>query len=213
VTPTPPDQVYFGSDPSSKKGTFVDVSGSSVHPDFDEDTLENDIAVVGLAAKAPAAPLNVLTKEFAPSYVGRPIRLVGFGATGPDETTDLRKRTGGTTIKSFTDDDFRFEPGPSQTCVGDSGGPALARFGDHEAVIGITSSGDGDCKTYGRDIRIDRYVPFIQRFAKTYALRSGPSSVDNGGCSIGASRSASTSSAASFLVTLAALLLARRRRA
>lgn len=215
VYPTPPEQVYFGKDPSTKKGTFIDVSGSSAHPDFDEDTLENDIGVVGLARKAPVAPLNVLTKDFAPSYVGKPIRLVGFGATAADETDDLHKRTGTTTIQSFGDDDFRFKPNPSQTCVGDSGGPALATFGDHEAVIGITSSGDGDCKKYGRHVRIDRYVPFIQNFAKPYTLRNGPDSVENSGCSISASptRTQTTgSSAAGLVLALGCVAIARARR-
>jgi secreted trypsin-like serine protease len=214
VYPTPPDQIYFGHDPSKKKGTFIDVSGSSVHPDFDEDTLENDIGVVGLASKAPVAPLNVLTKDFAPSYVGKPIRLVGFGATAADETSDLHKRTGTTTIQSFGDDDFRFKPNPSQTCVGDSGGPALAQFGDHEAVIGITSSGDGDCKSYGRHMRIDRYVPFIQNFAKAYTLRTGPSSVDNAGCSIAtpARSEGPGASLAGLLLAVAGIAVARARR-
>jgi secreted trypsin-like serine protease len=215
VYPTPPDQVYFGKDPSNeKKGVFIDVSGSSAHPDFDEDTLENDIGVVGLATKAPVAPLNVLTKDFAPSYIGKPIRLVGFGATSADETGDLHKRTGSTTIQSFGDDDFRFTPNPAQTCVGDSGGPALATFGDHEAVIGITSSGDGDCKKYGRHVRIDRYVPFIQNFAKPYALRNGPSSVESSGCSMSLPARGATpgSSVAALLLALGGVAVARGRR-
>ncbi len=215
VTPTPPDQVYFGNDPSTKKkGTFIDVTTSRVHPDFDEDTLVNDIAVVGLAATAPTAPLNVFVKEFDDSYIGLEIRLIGFGATGPDQTDNLRKHTGTTAITSYTDDDFRFRPAPSQTCVGDSGGPAVAKIGDHEAVIGLTSSGDSNCMTYGRDMRIDRYLPFIQGYAKAYSIPTGPKTVDSSGCSMSrASRSNDRSAfGGGLLVALACVAVTRSRR-
>lgn len=213
VTPTPPEQVYFGTDPASKKGTFIPVTTSRVHPDFDEDTLVNDIAVVGLGATAPVAPLNVFVKEFDDSYIGLEIRLIGFGATGPEQTENLRKRTGTTAITSYTDDDFRFRPAPSQTCVGDSGGPAVAKIGDHEAVIGLTSSGDSNCATYGRDMRIDRYLPFIQGYAKAYSIPTGPATVESSGCSMshGTSGRGSSAPTAAMIVVLGCIALARSR--
>jgi secreted trypsin-like serine protease len=212
VTPTPPDQVYFGNDPGTKKGTFIAVTTSRVHPDFDEDTLVNDIAVVGLASTAPVAPLNIFVKEFDDSYIGLEIRLIGFGATAGNGSGNLRKRTGTTAITSYTNDDFRFRPAPSQTCVGDSGGPAVAKIGDHEAVIGLTSSGDSNCATYGRDMRIDRYLPFIQGYAKAYSIPTGPASVDNSGCSASSRAPARSSSAAAVLLALACISVARSRR-
>ncbi len=213
VSPTPPDQVYFGSDPSSKtkKGTFINVTTSRVHPDFDEDTLVNDVAVVGLASTAPVAPMNIFVNEFDDSYIGLEIRLIGFGATGPEATNNLRKRTGTTAITSYTDDDFRFRPAPSQTCVGDSGGPAVAKIGDHEAVIGLTSSGDSNCATYGRDMRIDRYLPFIQGYAKAYSIPTGPSTVDNSGCATSTRSPARGSSTAALLLAFGCVAGARAR--
>ena len=210
VTPSPPEQIYFGSDPRTKKGTFIAVTTTRIHPQFDEDSLENDVAAVGLAATAPVAPLNIITTEFDQSFVGREIRLIGFGAPGPDATTDLWKRSGTTSITSYTDDDFRFRPAPSQTCLGDSGGPALARVGDHEAVIGLTSSGDSNCMTYGRDMRIGRYLPFLQGYAKAYSIPTGPSSVDNAGCSTsGGLPKRGSSSVAALLLALACVAIGR----
>ena len=211
VSPSPPEQIYFGSDPSKKKGTTIAVTTTRIHPDFDEDSLENDVAVVGLASTAPVAPLTVVTTEFDESFVGREIRLVGFGATGPDATTNLRKRSGTTAITSYTDDDFRFRPAPSQTCLGDSGGPALAQVGDHEAIIGLTSSGDSNCSQYGRHMRIGRYLPFLQGYAKAYAIPTGPSSVENSGCSMSGSLPARSSSAVPLLLALACTLVGRAR--
>jgi hypothetical protein len=214
VIPTPPEQVYFGSDPSSKKGTFISVTTTRAHPDFDEDTLVNDIAVLGLASTAPVAPLNIFVKEFDDSYIGLEIRLIGFGATAGDGSGKLRKRTGTTAITSYTNDDFRFRPAPAQTCVGDSGGPAVAQIGDHEAVIGLTSSGDSSCSTYGRDMRIDRYLPFIQGYAKAYSIPTGPATVDNGGCSTSGGLPAHGSAPGGLLlfgIASASIALARRR--
>ena len=212
VIPTPPEQVYFGSDPSSKKGTFIDVTTTRAHPDFDEDTLVNDIAVLGLASTAPVAPLNIFVKEFDDSYVGLEVRLIGFGATAGDGSGKLRKRSGTTAITSYTNDDFRFRPAPAQTCVGDSGGPAVAKIGDHEAVIGLTSSGDSSCATYGRDMRIDRYLPFIQGYAKAYSIQTGPATVDNGGCSTSARPPGHGSAASTLLLVLACASIALARR-
>jgi secreted trypsin-like serine protease len=185
VDPTPPDQAYFGSDPGvKKKGTLINVSDSKVHPDFDADTLENDIALIGLASKAPTTPAPIFTGDFDASFTGKAIRLVGFGAKGFAQDTDLRKRSGTTTIESFGDDDFRFHPGPSQTCNGDSGGPAFATVDGKEVVIGLASSGDQNCVTYGRDMRIDRYAPFIKSYEKAYSTSAAAGLAPNSGCAL-----------------------------
>src|SRR5262249_30740045 len=47
---------------------------------------------------------------------------------------------------------------PSQTCEGDSGGPAFATVGGIETVVGTTSSGDALCTMQARDMRVDAYV-------------------------------------------------------
>jgi MYXO-CTERM domain-containing protein len=211
VLPSPPEQIYFGSRPGSKSGTLIAVSDTRAHPDFDEDTLQNDIAVVGLAARAPAAPLGVITKPLDASDRGRPLRVVGFGAPAASEITDLRKRTGATTIDSIGDDDFRFHPSPSGTCVGDSGGPALVTIDGHEAVIGITSSGDSECRVYGRDMRMDRYVPFIRGYATAYSLPPAPDR--NQGCSAArATTGAPGPSPGVLVVAGVAVVVALRRR-
>ncbi|HSO32692.1 MAG TPA: trypsin-like serine protease [Labilithrix sp.] len=211
VTPSPPDQVYFGVDPASKKGTFIDVSDSKAHPDFDEDTLLDDIAVVGLASKAPVAPMPVQTRPFDASFTHLAIRLVGFGMTGDRTQTNLRKRSGDTTVATFSDTDFRFKPTPSQTCNGDSGGPALAHLGGRDVVIGLASSGDADCATYGRHVRIDPNVTFLLDYTKAYANHQTLVPMANSGCSV--SGGAAPGSAAWLLVVLGATALLRRRAA
>ena len=212
IDPTPPEQVYFGTDPGAKKkGTLIAVSDSKVHPDFDADSLVNDIGLIGLASKAPVAPVNIFTGDFDASFKGLAVRLVGFGATGIGQDGNLRKRSGNTTIDSFGDDDFRFHPTPSQTCNGDSGGPAFATVDGKEVVIGLASSGDQNCQTYGRDMRIDRYEPFIKSYVKTYSASAAKGPDVNSGCAM-TPRVPQRGSSGAVLALLAAVLVVARVR-
>ena len=43
-------------------------------------------------------------------------------------------------------------------------------IGGKETVIGIASSGDADCKTYGRNMRIDAFLPFLKGFATSILI-------------------------------------------
>jgi hypothetical protein len=83
---------------------------------------------------------------------------------------------------------------------------------DHEAIVGITSSGDADCKTYGRDMRVDRYVPFIQSYAKAYSLPVDPNAAENRGCTISSRVMGERSTAAILLIVMALVVAAARRR-
>jgi hypothetical protein len=210
VSPSPPDQVFFGAKPSSKRGTFIAVSDHRAHPDFDEDTLANDIAVVGLATRAPVAPVPVLVGAPDASWVGRPLRLVGFGAPASGAENDLRKRSGATTIERLGDADFVFRPGPSQTCNGDSGGPAFATVGDREVVVGLASSGDASCHTYGRDVRVDTYAAFLASYAEAYSTHRTAAPMPNSGCAAAPSP-ARPPPAASLAALLLLFLTAARR--
>jgi MYXO-CTERM domain-containing protein len=212
VSPSPPDQVFFGAKPSSKRGTFIAVSDHRAHPDFDEDTLANDIAVVGLAARAPVAAVPVLVEALDTSWVGRPLRLVGFGAPASGAENDLHKRSGATTIERLGDADFVFRPGPSQTCNGDSGGPAFATVGDREVVVGLASSGDASCRTYGRDVRVDTYATFLASYAEAYSTHRTAAPMPNSGCAVAPGPATPPLAARLAPLLLLALALRKRRR-
>jgi secreted trypsin-like serine protease len=205
MEPTPPDQVFFGANPSEKGGIYIKVANTLEHPNFDVDTLDNDIALVGLASKAPATPLSYRTQAFDNSFDAMSIRIVGFGTTSAMDGS-ARKHSGNASIESFSDGDFKMKPDPSQTCTGDSGGPAFATFGNQELVIGLTSSGDASCQTYGRDMRIDRYVGFIQSYTRAY---HAPIATKSGGCAQAPGSSPPSSSA---LLLMGAMFIAAKAR-
>jgi len=207
-----PDTVYFGANPRTKKGTFIKVADSKTHPDYDPATLVNDVGVIGLATAAPTKPLPVRVTPLDDTFVGMQVRLVGFGARQGGGVA-LSKHVGMTEMTSVADQDMRFKPSPSQTCEGDSGGPAFATIDGKELVIGITSSGDTDCKAYGNDMRMDVFVPWVAGYSKAYRAPAAPA--ETPGCATAAPIPGA--SAPSWLVVAIACALAacgrRRRRA
>jgi MYXO-CTERM domain-containing protein len=209
VQPTAPDAVFFGSKPRASGGTLIQVRAALAHPDFDPDSLANDIGLVALASRAPTDPVPVRQTPIDSSATNAPLRLVGFGSTGGAGST-FRKRSGNTKLDSFTDSTIKFHASPSQTCNGDSGGAAFGGPAGNEALVGITSSGDSDCKEYGVDTRVDPYVDFISTFAVKYSAVSAPQTLQNSGCA--SAPGLPSPSDAALLVTLVLAAAAARRR-
>ena len=87
-----------------------------------------------------------------------PLRLVGFGRSAAGDASPPRKRAGTTTVAALSADELTFAPSPSQTCEGDSGGPAFATLEGLEVIAGVTSSGDAACAAMARDMRVDVFA-------------------------------------------------------
>jgi V8-like Glu-specific endopeptidase len=150
---------YFGIAPGDG-GPELAITAVRRHPAFDATTLQNDVAMALLDSAAPPGatswPLPAVPLD--DSAVGTTLRLVGFGRTAAGDTSAPRKREGTTTLASLTATELDFAPSPSQTCEGDSGGPAFATVGGVEAIVGVTSSGDASCAAMARDMRVDAYA-------------------------------------------------------
>lgn len=157
VTRSSLPRVFFGSSLDAG-GEFRRVLAVRGHLGFDPQTGANDIAVLLLAEPAPAdaAPVPLLEQPMD-GLAGTEIRLVGFGRSSREETVG-RKRQGITRVRDLTAWDFTFGAEPSQTCVGDSGGPAFLKLGATEYLAGVTSAGDNSCAEFGRDMRVDAYA-------------------------------------------------------
>jgi hypothetical protein len=155
-------EAYFGAAPPNG-GTLVPILAAQVHPAFDATTLANDVAMVLLADDPPAGatPWPLPATALDATAVGLPLRLVGFGLTGPSDSSPAEKRTGTAVLASLAATALQLSPSPSQTCSGDSGGPAFATIGGVEVVVGVTSSGDPSCDAGATDMRVDAYASFI----------------------------------------------------
>lgn len=161
----------FGAVPGTDD-VRVPLVATQRHPAFDAARLDNDVALALLGDDAPAgaAPYALPAGPLdAQSLAGAALRLVGYGKTAAGAATPARKRSGSSVVAALSDATFTFAPSPSQTCEGDSGGPAFATVGGVERVVGVTSSGDAACADHATDMRVDAYAAFIAPFAAATA--------------------------------------------
>jgi len=177
-------EVYFGTRAPLGPNGYVYGSGIAVTDyAYRQDA---DLAILTLAAPAPAAPIPLGTRELA-QHVGEPVRITGFGLTATGANDSGIKREGLTQLEGVDSDGYfgqlmiigRTGPGTAnpngaKTCNGDSGGPTFMTFGGVEYLVGVTSFGYStvpntppNCEsdtTLGGQVRIDQYLPWIQNY-------------------------------------------------
>lgn len=120
-------------------GSVVGVAASRwvVHPQFQrtQSALVNDAAVIVLPRALPNPTMGVLLSQ--PSSAGQPVFVAGWGAPGFDLAVGFAtlNRVNETSVG------FTYTGELSNSCNGDSGGPAYRVVAGQPALIGITSSG------------------------------------------------------------------------
>jgi uncharacterized protein (TIGR03382 family) len=157
--------VYFGSDASVEVdpgALFLTYAESVVeHPDWDPDTLENDIGLMFLEDPVPIVPAQLRTAPLARTDLGEPVHLVGWGITGGGEEDGGVKRHVVSELFDFDQTLVEVGAPEANTCSGDSGGPAFLERDGVEELIGVTSFGDTDCVLDGFSTRVDSFLDFI----------------------------------------------------
>jgi len=152
--------VFVGSD-VSVGGELRHVVASAVHPDYDEETHDADLAVITLDRPAPMAPMPFATAPLDGSAVGMLVTVVGFGTEKDSAPTGI-KRVGESRIRSVEGATFESEEAPAMSCRGDSGGPLLrAKNGGFE-LMGLTASGDVKCEDRARNIDVGAFASFVR---------------------------------------------------
>lgn len=127
-------------------GVKYDVSEVVVHPELDilfeddEPRIINDVAILKLSRETNLPSLPILATQ--PLESGDIFSIFGFGL---DESGNLNSlRSGQSKINSLTDQhiiaNFDGVTG-SNSCNGDSGGPAIRTIGAQSAIVGLVSSG------------------------------------------------------------------------
>lgn len=138
-----------------------------------------DSGIVILDDIAPTGSMAWASSDQGQISVGAPFTAVGFGITGAGTNTSGTKRTVALSVTALDANEFEFGSSTSNTCSGDSGGPAIMNLSGVDTVVGIVSYGDANCTQYGRDVRTD-YAPtstFIQQYADvTVTPTPGPTS-------------------------------------
>jgi uncharacterized protein (TIGR03382 family) len=164
-----PEEVFFG--PSlAIGGEKIAVADVRIHPDFAAAVFNHDLALVLLTQAASATPWPIVTSPLDDSWIGRSVRIVGFGTSDRTAATAGRKREGTATVASIGALEFGIAPAPARTCTGDSGGPAFVDLGGVEYLVGVTSSGDPGCLMDAVEARVDLDAAgFIQDYANETA--------------------------------------------
>jgi secreted trypsin-like serine protease len=158
VTDFAPDSIVVGD--SLPDGFRIAIRSWEVHPCFDDETLELDLARVWLAEPAAIEPVDPRrARELAEPAVGEAVRMVGFGKG--ETAAPPHKRTGKARIASVLPDHFSVEPAPSLSCSGDSGGPAFVERDGEEVFAGVVSSGDWDCAEHANYTRAEAAAVFL----------------------------------------------------
>jgi secreted trypsin-like serine protease len=195
------------TDLRSQDGDRIAVSNYVVHPGYDPNTQEADLALLELSRSPadtstwailgliPGGDPNGLTAE------GRPAWVMGWGALGPDGPypTNLYEAqlplvSQAALILAYPPPFFAISSnmmgagpgdGSVDTCQGDSGGPLVVQAGAGRYVLAGVTSWGLQCGTpgiYGVYTRLANYCDWIKGVSGVGDCGSGDS---GGGCTVG----------------------------
>jgi MYXO-CTERM domain-containing protein len=224
--------IWFGTVVSEDDPGFVFATfavSAVAHPGWDG-TIEggDDIGIIRTADEVPLEPIPVNTRAIRSSDVGDPVRLVGWGITGGGANDEGIKRAVVSRLDDYDAELVQVGNPDTNTCSGDSGGPAFMTIDGTEVVVGVTSFGDADCTIAGFSTRADAFLDFIAREGDLDLPIEDPDDDDDdddddnddddgdidadggdgGGCSAGTGAGRGSFA----LVAVVALALVRRRR-
>ncbi|WP_239014654.1 S1 family peptidase [Archangium violaceum] len=157
-------------------GRFVRVARAVRHPRYARTTHAHDAALLRLAKPVDVSPLPLPEPGWGALEPGQAARVVGFGETKEDGAPAGQRRQGVLEVTEVEPGAFHAGPAPAMSCVGDSGGPVLARGADgREVLVGITASGDVACRKEALNVRVEALLEdFIQPFLAERPEPQGP---------------------------------------
>jgi secreted trypsin-like serine protease len=156
----------------------IAVRSIRIHPNVNENrdtgAVYNDIAILHLKSRISVASIALLiSKKIA---VGGILTLVGYGQDEFGRAGMLKK---GFTAVDGVDSNFvytHFDQNESNTCFGDSGGPALFSYKDasgrtRTGIVGVTSTGTSDTCGYGDE---GEYINLQSPLVRNFILKEVP---------------------------------------
>ncbi len=211
---------------------WAEVVDAITLPSWNEITLEGDLGLLELAGEGivDVDPMPVNDDAIDDTWIGRPLRLVGFGVTLDGNDDGDVKRTADVPVWDY-DEAFVYtydQADRQNACSGDSGGAGLELVGDDLELAGVISFGwaphDGDSCSEGAlaMVRVDAYLSWIEGYVdlaysppEDTGLDTDEPDGDDGdepgeGCSCGTGRG--TASGVAMVTLLLGLFLRRRQR-
>lgn len=172
------DIIINKSQLASSGGERLTAERIIMHPQYDDFTLENDLALIKLATPSNNAPIKILSPFTTQDYGGKPAIALGWGtlsATSDVYPSELHQvdlpiigtARCGAAMGDITNDMLCAGEGlgKKDTCFGDSGGPLIIFDTESNSwrQAGITSWGF-DCAEpgfFGVYTRLKNYAEFI----------------------------------------------------
>jgi len=141
---------------------FVPVLESVPHPLLDVALMRVDLSDAEIAADE-IAPLGVARPTTFEVATGVVVELAGFGLTEAGDTRELRFLA--EPIVTVEDESVVVDGfGANGACVGDSGGPLLARGPDGAPlIVGVLTAGAATCVDRDRYVRLDTLGDWIEQ--------------------------------------------------
>lgn len=151
------------------EGSVYSTSRIFIHPNYNTNTLDNDIAILELSE--PVTGITPAEICRTTPQVGQKLLIVGFGAAGDAETGSDGsfgvKMAGYTTIEEVTATLVLWtfdDPEEANTAPGDSGGPGFLEIAGVLCIACITSGGteeDAGLGDMAFNTRIDAYASWL----------------------------------------------------
>lgn len=164
--------VYVGAFRESQETDGAEkrlVVDSIVHPDYDDNTIENDVMILKIDTASSHPPV-ILNDKFSEPSEGDDLITIGHGVTDVNDPFTTPSELYQVTVPFVPHEDCAedyttiqdedpffdldvveenmicagFEQGGKDSCQGDSGGPLLKKEGSNFVQVGITSWGN-DC--------------------------------------------------------------------
>ena len=130
--------------------------------------LSYDVAIFRLDRQINLPSMPILTSEELKN--GDTIYISGYGLA--NDKSSGRIRAGQMAVSEISDDGIfaRFFASDSNTCSGDSGGPAILEVNGKKGIVGITSSGEREnCEVGDISFFANAQDPIVTNFIKSNA--------------------------------------------
>lgn len=185
---------FFGAN-AYLNGQHVQGLEIHIHPQYDDQNVQNDIALLLLAEDAPTSitpiPYLPAAQGLTAADEGAVLDFSGFGLT--ENSTDgeklhveqvLGKVCPGPSGCPYLSgwvvaEAFGYPQSGGGPCSGDSGGPAFFQRGGQEYVAGVTSYGDTHCVEYGVSTTVDDKEEWIEGIIGTTPDEDCDNSIDD----------------------------------
>lgn len=162
---------------------LLNVIGIRRHPSYSGDGA-HDLAALQLEAPVTSVAPVPLARTPPSSWVGQPVRVVGYGRTSANVSDTGTRRTVAATISQADATTFEFGvAGALGICSGDSGGPSFWRGPDQrDQLAGVHSYGTSSQCGVGGDVRVDAELAFLDAALNAF---DPPACTADGRCQLG----------------------------